>query len=66
VIIKHGDLQFVASSHQKHRFTLPVKTPVHALKQSSRHGNQSLLINYTVYSVLWRNKMDIRSRVDLR
>jgi len=43
-MIKHGDLQFVAYSHQKHCFTSPVRTAIHALK-SSKHGDQSLLIN---------------------
>jgi len=43
--IKRGNLQFVAYSHQKHRFTSPVRMIVHALKWSSRHGNQSLLIS---------------------
>jgi len=28
--IKHGDLQFVAYSHQKHRFTSSVRTAIHA------------------------------------
>jgi len=44
-VIKRDDLQFVAYLHQKHRFTSPVRTAIHALKWSSKHGNQSLLIN---------------------
>jgi len=31
-MIKHGDLQFTAYSHQKHRFTLLVRMAVHTLK----------------------------------
>jgi len=31
-MIKRGDLQFVAYSHQKHRFTLPVRLAIHTLK----------------------------------
>jgi len=29
--IKRGDLQFVAYSHQKHRFTSPVRTVIYVL-----------------------------------
>jgi len=43
--IKRGDLQFIAYSHQKHRFTSPVRTTIHTLKYSSRHGDQLLPIN---------------------
>jgi len=66
--IKQGDLQFVAYLRQKHQFTSPVRSAVHALKCSSKHGNQSLLIYlYCVcIIVLWRNKMDRFSRIDLR
>jgi len=50
-MIKHDDLHFVACSHQKHCFTLLVRTAIHTLKWSSRHGDQSLLINLPVYCV---------------
>jgi len=42
--IKQSDLQFVAYSHQKHRFTSPVTSAIYALK-CSQHGDQSLLIS---------------------
>ena len=32
LMIKQGDLQFIAYLHQKHRFTLPVRSAIHALK----------------------------------
>jgi len=54
-MIKHGELQFDAYSHQKHRFSVLVRTAVPTLKWSSRRGGQLPLNN--LYCVVFHEEI---------